>query len=941
MKIKLFATLLLVFMLALLFAVPVLAYERIEESSTGYPYDEYDKYNYFVADYGRPTMTENGNDKIFTFNITVRDKKSLILSTDVFVLTMKNLPSQEYVTVHEKMTGNSRTESAGYQVNVSLPNIYSSGDWKTYTKTMIESRKRDGVTVNEGTFMGMKAIVEVADETNSDFNQNRTRQVSGCYFVYFEDIVIPNGIIVLRIEWNASSYGWIGSSIPGKREEVEARVGEQFEIAKSNVKKLIDQYSGIKFETQKTAQVRIFKDKKIPVAGNQSKNSNAATTAGTVAVAVLSTIIAAAAISAGGAAGAAGSSGESGNEEKSERSSYKMVLYKEFGDKIRYNGETVFVYAKMMEVRPDGTELDRLDLTQRIEIFSDDRFLEISPAVLSGEYMGAAVSATASQTQGMPAEGIISFRFNGEGGVFQNNVKFKMIGECYIELDQQKLYVYATSGGRFSMPYKLVDFANNATVEVLPMQSEIPFTLEIGVDKNNNPIIIASDTAESKPFDDFFDSFSCEITAKNDKESARTVFYVVMCYEGVLPDFLGKKKEIKGFKDDKGNMEKTLIAFSQGLWSDTKKTLELSIPENLTIECTDEKGVFEVIGLNQAPNEDYKSITDKVYYDFTANLSFPAQAPIKGFMKISNTVGEKTFENETEINLIPDLIEYSKKWEEEYQNCLKIINTYLPEHFRDKKLEELKNGLPKLGIEDLKAFRHGCWAIAQRSIMQEKESYLIDSYWYDEAIATAELLVYIGDIAFDVALAPFGGPIAGFLAAQVKSAVIDMITLYVEKPSIGFDEMFTFIENRFIQMAGQADGAFEMPKPNEAKKLVAWLACYTLYRIVYHWWFDKDDDNIPIGLTESIKRGLLDFAGKGAATILSGFAGDIAKKKGWDKYSIADADQTFVNEKMQKGVKTALDAGDKLAGKADDAIAYAVTTLLEFIERIKSGSIGF
>jgi len=940
MKNKISASLILVFMLTLLFAVPVLAYESIEESSTGYPYDDNEKYNYFVADYGKPKMTENGNDKIFTFNITVRDKKSLILSTDEFVLTMKNLPSQEYVTVYEKMSGNSRLESAGYEASVSLPYIYSSGDWKSYTKMMMESRKIDGTTIKEGSFMGKKALVEVVNEINSDFNQNRTRKTSGTYFVYFEDIVIPNGIIVLRIDWNASSFGYIGYSMPDKVQEAEARVSEKYEIVKSDVKKLLDQYSGIKFETKKTAQVRIFKDKKTPGATNQTKNSNAATTAGTVAVAVLSTIIAAAAISAGGVAGVGGS-GESGNEEKSERSSYKMVLYKEFGDKIRYNGETVFVYAKMMEIRPDGTELDRLDLTQRIEILSDDRFLEIPPAVLSGEYMGAAVSATASQPQGMPAEGIISFRFHGEGGVFQNNVKFNMISECYIELEQQKLYVYATSGGSFRMPYKLVDFADNATVEVLPMQSEVPFTLEVGVDKNNNPIIIASDTAEKKPFDNFFDSFSCEITAKNDKESARTVFYVVMCYEGVLPDFLGKKKEIKGFKDDKGNMEKTLIAFSQGLWSDTKKTLELSIPENLIIECTDEKGIFEVIGLNQAPNEDYRSITDKVYYDFTAKLSFPAQAPIKGFMKISNTVGEKTFENETEISLIPDLIEYSKKLEEEYQNCLKIINTYLPEHFRDKKLEQLKRDLPKLGIEDLKAFRHGCWAIAQRSIMQEKESYLIDSYWYDEAIATAELLVYIGDIAFDVALAPFGGPIAGFLAAQVKSAVIDMITLYVEKPSIGFNEIVTFIENRFIQMAGQADGAFEMPKPNETKKLAAWLACYTLYRIGYHWWFDTDDDNNPIGLTESIKRGLLDFAGKGAATILSGFAGDIAKKKGWDKYSIADADQAFVNEKMQKGAKTALDAGDKLAGKADDAIVYAVNTLLEFIEKIKGGTLGF
>lgn len=940
MKNKIFAALLLVFMLTFLFAVPAFAYERIEESSTGYPYDEYDKYNYFVADYGTPKMTENGNDKIFTFSITVSDKKSVILSTDQFILTMKNLPPQEYVTIHERLSGGDRLEAAGYSVSATLPYIYYQGDWENYKKTFIESLQRPGTTIKEGSFMGKKALVEVTDEMNSDFNQNRTRQVSGCYFVYFEDIVIPKGIIVLRIDWNASSYGWIGYTIPGKREEVEARVSEQFEIAKSDVRKLLDQYSGITFETKKIAQVRIFKDKELPDPIKQTENTKASTTAGAVTVAVLSTIVAA---TIGGALGAAGGATENGAEEQSERSSYKMELYKDFGNKIKYNSDTVYVYAKMIEVTPDGRDIDRPDLTGQIEIFSGSPgLLEVSACVTSGEYMSAGVIAGENATANTNSDAVISFRFTGAGGTFQNNVTFKVVGEAYVSLASEKLFVLATSGRSFELPYELVDFMlEPEEVTVNPMNPDDPFELSLGVNKDNKSIIIASDKAEKKPFSNFCDSFSCEITAKNEKESARTVFYVVMCYEGVLPDFLGKKKEIIGFKDDKGNMVKTLIAFSQGLWSDTDKTLELSVPENLSIEFTDEKGVFEVIGLDQKPNKDYSSITDKVYYDFTAKISFPAQSPIKGLMKISNTVDEKIFEYETEINLIPDLIEYSRKWEEEYQNCLKIINTYLPEHFRDKKIDQLERGLPKLGIEDLKVFRHGCWAIAQRCIMQDKESYLIDSYWYDEAIATAELLVYIGDIAFDVALAPFGGPIAGFLASQVKSAVIDMITLYVEKPSIGFDEIFTFIENRFIQMAGQVDGAFEMPKPKETKKLIAWLACYTLYRVGYHWWFDKDEEDKPIGLKESINRGLLDFAGKGAATVLSAFAGDVAKKKGWDKYSIADADQDFVNEKVQKGAKTALDAGDKLAKKADDAIEYAVATLLDFIEKVKGGSLGF
>jgi hypothetical protein len=144
--------------------------------------------------------------------------------------------------------------------------------------------------------------------------------------------------------------------------------------------------------------------------------------------------------------------------------------------------------------------------------------------------------------------------------------------------------------------------------------------------------------------------------------------------------------------------------------------------------------------------------------------------------------------------------------------------------------------------------------------------------------------------------------------------------------------------NRFQQMVGQADGAFEVPSAEKPKLLAAWLACYTIYRIAYHWWYDAEDDGTPKGIAAAIENGVLDFAGKGASVVLGEFTKSIAKQKGWDKYSIADKDQNITNEAVTKVAKAGFDAADKAAGKLDALIEDSVKTLLDFLNKIKTGA---
>lgn len=670
-------------------------------------------------------------------------------------------------------------------------------------------------------------------------------------------------------------------------------------------------------------------------------NSNATNSAGEVAAGVLAVIVVgvlstvAAVGSAGAASGASGSSEET-TENNEEQKSYKLCIYKDFGDAIRYDKQGVPVYARMVEISKDGAEANRFDLTQRIEIFSGSSAITVRDSATAGDYMGAFIEAVSVSGSEKPKEGIVSFRFSGEGGTFQNNVTFRLIGDCMVELPAEKLYLLATSGESFTMPYNLVDFTDEAKVTINIMQGSPPISLETGVDSNNQTIIIATDRAEIKPIERFYDSYACEIIAENEKEYARTVFYTVLCYEGILPDFLGKEKEILAYQNEEGEMPTTGIAFRLGVWNKNTKSLDTSRPETLEIEYTDEQGIFELIGLNFEVDSE-NSTSDYLLYKFKAEKSLPNSSPVPGLLTASYSQGEVSFESETTVNLKPDILLDERNWEKEYQNCLRIINTYLPPDFATKKRNQLEAGKDKMGISDLQLYRKKCWEMASRFIMQEKEDYMIASYWYDEAIATAELVVFVGDIALDVALAPFGGPIAGFVLGQVKSSLIDLISLRIEKGKIGYQEMYKFITLRLKQAAGQADGLVETPGMDKPKVLVAWLTGYFCYRVMYHWYFDLEDDGSAKGLLEALSSSAMDFAGKGAAILLGEYAKGIAKDRGIDIGSTADAEQKWVNGKVVQG----FNAADNAARSLDKKIAEISTVLSDYIDRIKSGGVSF
>ena len=663
-----------------------------------------------------------------------------------------------------------------------------------------------------------------------------------------------------------------------------------------------------------------------------------------VIVVGLAGLVAAAAGTAG-AAGAAGSAtGGEGNGDNNKGSSYKMYIYKDFGDAIRYDKPEVAVYARMAEITPDGAEIQRMDLTGRITIFSNDRQIKVGTPTTAGSYMGATVWAESLKGGSNPNQGVISFRFTGEGGSFQNNVTFRLIGDPIIRIAQRNIYILAGSGETFYLNYELIDFYSEQTaqVKVNIMNNNPTFKLEVGEDHQGYRAVIATDNGTEQENNHLYgSSINCEIIAENEKEYARTLFSVVNCYEGLFADFMGHEGEIKGYGKDRTQidalaepgmkMEKTPVIYQLALWNAEKKELVRYKPENLKLSIEDEKGIFESIGIDIELQQDFRREDATAYY-LSAKRSFPSMELAEGILKAVLTYNGECYQRESKVKLLPDPLREHRTFEEEYKDTIYIVNEYYPEGKRQERLKEIEENINKWGTEDLKTYRKAVWETAQEVIFQERDQHLQNALWYDRAIGVCNVLIFVGDIAFSVAVLPLGGPVTAFLMSNVKQAVINMAEIYFSSDSIGWNELDRFITDHVKYLSGQADVFYGPPKKNEPKKLAAWLAGFTLYRIGYHWMWSKDEYGRPVGMYGAIVNGIKDLTKKGVGIMLKDYVKSSAKTDGalWKKEYSQNMSEN-VTEEAQNMLGTAKDA--------IDGMESAVITILNYLDYLSGGQL--
>ncbi len=682
-------------------------------------------------------------------------------------------------------------------------------------------------------------------------------------------------------------------------------------------------------------------------------DTKASATAGSVGVAVATAIVlGAGGVAATGAASvagvAAGTSSLGGSDtegsEESGESTYKMVLYKEFGDAIRYNEQPVFIYARMVEVTPDGEEIDRIDLTNKIRIFSKDSDIKVGQTTISSDSVVASLEAEASTLAEAPSTGIVSFEFQGAGGLFRNNVEFRLIGEAAIGFEgkhSDQLYIQSGSNQTYSLGVKPMDFVKPAKLRIGTMTTDMPFDVKLEQSKEGQYQLIVTDQSEKlDQIKQFYENFNVEVIGENDFEKAQSMASLILCHEGLLADFIDGKKEVKGYKDrETDRMAETIVDFRLGLYDTTQETLVFQTPEDLAFTYSDEARICEIIGLEAEVDKEWDE-RNAIRYKMLAKKPFPSDHEYTGDFSAMCRLNDKYYEYNAPVALKPDVQIYNEmaEVEEEYQNCIYMIKSYLPQEKGEQLIAELneKRNKYKYGARDYQIYRQFVWNRAQNYIMNEHRDYMRESAFYDDMICICEWTKWIGDIAFEMALMPFGGPLAGFVLSNGKNLLISVTDIYITKGTIETKDVVQYITG----VLGGLDGVVSTtPSPSEYKKLALWLMAFFAYRVVYHRAYSSDDKGKRIdSWYDAIGLGFKDLAVKG---LLASF-GSMVMGGADDTLSVKTGKNTRVTyHKYQDDemMKPLTDIGDGAIDAVNSQLDIWLSKLYQFLDDVVDGKI--
>lgn len=132
------------------------------------------------------------------------------------------------------------------------------------------------------------------------------------------------------------------------------------------------------------------------------------------------------AVAAAGALGAAAKNSgrrKKDDEEDEEESTFRMMLNKNFGNFLKKGDPPQAVYARIIERKPSGEEVERHDLTAMIQVSSYDNSLIVTDGGIVNDYKCAMVSVPEDSEE---QNGVVTFTLSSPTGNFLQSVVFRL-----------------------------------------------------------------------------------------------------------------------------------------------------------------------------------------------------------------------------------------------------------------------------------------------------------------------------------------------------------------------------------------------------------------------------------------------------------------------------------------------------------------------------------
>lgn len=211
---------------------------------------------------------------------------------------------------------------------------------------------------------------------------------------------------------------------------------------------------------------------------------------------------------------------------------YEMRIRKDFGNTISV-GSTLPIYARIVEITPEGAENSRNDLTGKISI-SSPTYLKISDQTMSGEYKAANIEAPNTGGE-IPSEAKISFRFVGSGSSFTNHVVFQIAEEKVI-FGQDNLTLPACYEKTERLPFAVFGMGDNAVVTAEIIRDDgYSVAVEAGEEKGLYYALIKEKKKTGGQAGDY-ESYTMEVKAVNGDRSVTGTLPIYRFHMGLRLD---------------------------------------------------------------------------------------------------------------------------------------------------------------------------------------------------------------------------------------------------------------------------------------------------------------------------------------------------------------------------------------------------------------------
>lgn len=295
--------------------------------------------------------------------------------------------------------------------------------------------------------------------------------------------------------------------------------------------------------------------------------------------------------------------------------------------------------------------------------------------------------------------------------------------------------------------------------------------------------------------------------------------------------------------------------------------------EPLSPETAPGGAAWRYAGIEHADGGIRPSNSPSAIHRFSVPRPLPtAGEPLAVQLRAVSSAGpEDLFAKPVSVSIIGvNTAPYSPAWEAEKDNCLRIIDEYVPVEHRAKLTALVHSRGRTLGAEGLYQMRKQLWDFAYNQTMKEAHDHLTAAWWAQQVEDTLDWVSWCGDIALGAATGSLAGTAASVGVGILKPSLVKAMEVWIAGGSISdwaYEQVGVF--------AGAVEGAatdIDAINKLAGNKALAWAVfiSYTFVREL------MSDPNLSV--TDAMKRiaqqmrdeGLVQFlrfaAAKGAKT---------------------------------------------------------------------------